>query len=215
MFRVLIWDYTGESAKWCERNLDKNEIQIIQTITPSELVLEILVQTDAWDWLLIFERNMRTTLNTSIKNLQLPPEKIIYALDSKSWLNHPKIAMILLKEGNVFYRRVLLNNINKYNDFCTCTVEGLSYIATSSDSFRMPHMFANQINYASRNMKEFQNLSKQYYSIDDSRGVFSRLRSEHRHNGALFYQRTRSEIKPACIRARHRKFQNAPPQHNP
>lgn len=98
IFRVLIWDHTGESAKWCEKNLDKNEVEIIHTITPAELVPEILVQTDAWDWLLIFERNMRKAFDTTIRTLKLPLKKIIYALDVGNWVQKPKAVYTLLND---------------------------------------------------------------------------------------------------------------------
>lgn len=27
MFKVLIWDHTGESAKWCEQRLEKQKLK--------------------------------------------------------------------------------------------------------------------------------------------------------------------------------------------
>lgn len=47
MNRVLIWDHTGASSKWCERYLEKNEVEVIQTITPQETAPEILLKKDA------------------------------------------------------------------------------------------------------------------------------------------------------------------------
>ena len=99
MFRVLIWDYTGESSKWCETHLDKNTVELVQTITPAEIVPKILLQKNMWDWLLIFERNMRISFETTAKTLKLPLEKIIYALDGKSWVKHPKAINTLLNDG--------------------------------------------------------------------------------------------------------------------
>ena len=35
MNRVLIWDHTGDSPKWCKTYLEKNDVEVIQTIPPS------------------------------------------------------------------------------------------------------------------------------------------------------------------------------------
>lgn len=99
MNRVLIWDNTGESQKWRDTYLEKNDVEVIQTITASEDVPEILLRRDAWDWLLIFERNTRSTFDTTIRALKLPLEKIIYAFDVQSWLQKPKAIYTILNNS--------------------------------------------------------------------------------------------------------------------
>ena len=90
MNRVLIWDSTGGSSKWCGTFLEKNDVEVIHTIMPSDSVPEILLKKDAWDWLLIFEQKMRATFDATIQALKLPLDKVIYALDVQSWLKRPK-----------------------------------------------------------------------------------------------------------------------------
>ena len=89
MNRVLIWDYTGESPNWRKTYLEK-DVEVIQTITPQGTAQEILLQKNSWDWLLIFEQGLRDFFNVTIKILNLPTNKVIYALDIKSWLQRPK-----------------------------------------------------------------------------------------------------------------------------
>ena len=139
MNRVLIWDNTGESPKWCGTFLEKNDVKVIQTITASEDVPEILLKRDAWDWLLIFERNMRATFDTTIRALKLPIEKIIYALDVQSWLKSPKaIYNILSSSGRgTSHRYHTFNSCREVSDFVACTVEGISYLATAKDDVIM------------------------------------------------------------------------------
>ena len=104
MQKVLIWDHTGESAKWRETYLEKENVEVIRTITQSESVSEILLQKDAWDWLLIFERNMRKAFDATVQTLKLPLEKVIYALDVQSWLQKPKaIYNILSNSGGGYH----------------------------------------------------------------------------------------------------------------
>ena len=99
MFKVLIWDYTGESSQWLDRVADKKDIEIVGTITPEESVPEILLNREAWDCLLIFEKNMREFFDVTLLALKLPTEKIIYALDIQSWLQHPKALYNILNNS--------------------------------------------------------------------------------------------------------------------
>ena len=199
MYKVLIWDHTGESEKWCEGYLDKSEVEIIQTITPAELVPAVLLQKDAWDWILIFERGMRKAFNATIKNLKLPLEKIVYAYDPKSWAQRPKAIYTLLNgaRGGVtkIQRQFLVDNLKNLNTFMTCTVENISYIATSVDSFRLPYMFTNKVNWASRDMKRFHELAEQYYKVDDSAGYFLDLGANIGTTGIYFIKNISPNLK--------------------
>ena len=164
MIKVLIWDNTGDSPKWCETYLEKIGVEIVQTITPSEPVPEILLKHDAWDWLLIFEKKMRISFDTTIRTLNLPLKKIIYALDVQSWLQKPKAIYSLFNDSKVRTARrwFNLNSCREVSDFIACTVEGLNYVATAKDDVIMRRMFVNRYNFAADEMKRFQELSKQY-----------------------------------------------------
>lgn len=59
MQKVLLWDNSGDSPKWCKKFLDMKDVEIVHTITPAEPAPEILLRRDAWDWLLIFEHGAR------------------------------------------------------------------------------------------------------------------------------------------------------------
>ena len=107
MFKVLIWDYTGESSQWLDRVADKKDIEIVGTITPEEPVPEILLNREAWDCLLIFEKNMREFFDVTLLALKLPTEKIIYALDIQSWLQHPKALYNILNNSGGHYSSVV------------------------------------------------------------------------------------------------------------
>lgn len=63
-------------------------------------------------------------------------------------------------------------NCRKLHDFVACTVEGISYVATSKDNVIMRRMFVNRYNFAVSEMKRFHELAKQYYNVDDSSGYF-------------------------------------------
>ena len=197
MFKVLVWDYVGISEQWMQRFADMKDIEIVATITPHAPTPEILLKTDAWDWLLIFEQGARNFFGAMIQVLKLPPDKVIYALDINSWKQHPKAVYTLINDagGGIIRREFLMSELKIWNTFATCTVEGLSYIATSADPFRMPDMFANRINYASDNMKRFHALAKQFYNVDDSAGYFLDLGANIGTSGLYFIKKLTPNLK--------------------
>lgn len=175
MNRVLIWDYTGISAQWLDQVADKSDIEVVATMTPKESVPEILLKKNSWDWLLIFEQGMRNFFDTTIQALKLPLEKIVYALDMNSWLQKPKSIFALTNwRGG---RASIFLNFNlavsrQLNDFVTCTVEGLSYIATSKDNGVIREMYTRRTNFAANEINDFYDLTHKYYDLDDSAGYF-------------------------------------------
>ena len=100
MFKILIWDYAGISAQWLEQVADMRDIEVVGTIKPSEPVPKLLLETDKWNWLLIFEQQgMRNFFNATINALNLPLDKVVYALDLNSWLQRPKAVYTLLNDS--------------------------------------------------------------------------------------------------------------------
>ena len=197
MFKVLIWDYVGVSAQWFEQVADKKDIEVVGTITPTEPTPEILLKADAWDWLLIFEQGARNFFDATIQVLKLPLDKVIYALDINSWVQHPKATYTLLNNvgGGIVHRVLTLNELKSLNAFVTCTVEGLSYIATSKDNTIMDNMYIQRVNWASSDMKTFQELAKKYYNVDDSAGYFLDLGANIGTTGIYFTKKLAPNLK--------------------
>ena len=197
MFKVLVWDYTGISSQWLEQYIDMNDINIvgtIHTLTPEEPAAKILISTDAWNWLLIFEQGARNFFDAAIQLLKLPPDRVIYAFDIDSWLQRPKAFFAILNDMEELRKHFLLNEIRKLNVFATCTVEGMSYVSPSAD-MRVPHMFISGSNWASRDMKRFHALAKQYYGIDDGAGYFLDLGANIGTTGIYFLKKLAPNLK--------------------
>ena len=198
MFKVLLWDYAGFAEEWIEKFSDKKYVEIVGTIRPQDSVPEILLKQDAWDWLLIFEQGQRNFFDATIQMLKLPPDRIIYALDIINWAQHPKAAFALnnpATAGATIHLQALFAINQQINNFTTCTVEGLSYIATSKDIQLMRVMYVNRVNYAAENMKQFQALAKKYYNIDDGGGVFLDLGANIGTTGIYFTKKLAPNLK--------------------
>ena len=198
MFKVLVWDFIGTSKQWIEQTLDKKDVEIVGTITPKEPVPEILLKRDAWDWLLIFENGAKDFFDVTVQILGLPLDKVIYALDENSWLQHHKAAFTLVNPdtslGNVIYNYFSFI-LAKQNNFVTCTVDGLSYVATSKDDALMGNMYVRRINDSAEDMQRFQSLSKKYYNVDDSAGYFLDLGANIGTTGIYFTKKLAPNLK--------------------
>ena len=81
------------------------------------------------------------------------------------------------------------------NDFVTCTVEGLSYIATSKDNGVMREMYTRRVNFAANEIKRFHELSKKYYNVDDSSGYFLDLGANIGTTGIYFIKKFAPDLK--------------------
>ena len=174
MINVLIWDYVGVSAQWINDFTDKKDFHIVGTITPADPVPEILLQKDAWDWLLIFEQGTRNFFDATIRLLNLPPDKVIYALDINSWAQHPKglFALTNPQRGgqlHLYFNFIVNQNLN---NFVTCTAEDCSYVATAKDSTIMRSMCLHRKNFSSKTMNTFHRLTEKYYGMSDGGGCF-------------------------------------------
>lgn len=133
-----------------------------------------------------------------LRALKLPLEKVIYALDVKDWLRSPKAIYNILSTsgmGDKTRRWHTFNSCREGNDFVTCTVEEISYIATAKDNVIMRSMFVSRVNWAAGAMKRFYELSKYYYNIDDSAGYFFDLGANIGTTGIYFTKKLAPNLK--------------------
>ncbi len=198
MFKILVWDCIGISAQWLNNIADTKDIDIVDTITPDKPAQEILLKRDAWDWLLIFERDSRNFFDATVQMLSLPPDKVIYALDIISWLQHPKAAFALINPstgGLAIHLHLNFEISQQLNKFISCTVEDLSYVATAKDNVVMRYMYTKRVNFAENDMKLFHALAKKYYGVDDSAGYFLDLGANIGTTGIYFCKKLAPNLK--------------------
>ena len=184
MTKILVIDYVGNGENWINHFLNINKIEIVNVITSKNSNQQrAIIVNSSWDYILIFERNMRSVLNLILNDLQIQSKKIIYPLDPSSWINNPEAVYTLFKprEQNYtdihrwldFYMDCRLNN------FISCTTEdGLTYVATSRDMAIMKLTYMLRKNFAADDMESFYRLTKRFYNTENNMinkrgGVFS------------------------------------------
>ena len=173
MIKLLVVDYIGNSKSWIEQFINLEKVEITRTLLISDKDQDKLIASTEWDYILVFEYNMRNVFLSLVNALKIPPYKIFYALDLANWSVNPRAAYSILKpreEGyNLFHRYLDLNLEQQMSNFITCTtVDGISYIATSKDRAIMPQMYVFRQNFVADEIKAFYQLSKKYYYFNET-----------------------------------------------
>lgn len=197
--KVVLWDYTNQGAEWVKQFL-KNDVEIIRTLRPEDHdQAEIILRGD-WDYVLILEKDTREIFNeilNTIRAMNFPTDNIIFAQDTSSWLKNPAAIYSLLKPDKCdsIYRAMNFFNHRQWHNYNSCTVEGLSYVATSKDDYIIASMYVNNKNFAADKMKTFHELAKKYYNVDDSAGYFLDLGANIGTTGIYFTKKIAPNLK--------------------
>ena len=92
--KILVCDYTGISAQWLDNFTVRKNFEVVGTISPE--TDKNLLSEKSWDYLLIFEQGARQFFMTMTQFMNIPAEKVIYALDGNSWAEHPAAVYALI-----------------------------------------------------------------------------------------------------------------------
>ncbi len=96
--KILICDYTGISQQWLDNYTIKKNYEIVGTLTPT--TDKNLLTEKNWDYLLIFEEDSRSFFKSMLHSLNIKDERVIYALDTLSWIIHPTAVFELINMEN-------------------------------------------------------------------------------------------------------------------
>ena len=194
--KVLICDYTGNSAQWIDEFIIIENLEVVGTITPA--TDKKLLAENTWEYLLIFEHGNEKFFMSLAHFMNIPPQRVIFALDWKSWAEHPAAMYTLLNptRGAVAYRILHFNTARQFNYFTSCTTaDGLHYVATSKDDVIITTTYMYGKNHAADEMKIFHALAKKYYSVDDSAGYFLDLGANIGTTGIYFTSKLAPNLK--------------------
>ena len=203
MIKLVLWDYTGESSSWCENFLRPNVCEIIRTLKPDDPDQAEVIMRGDWDYVLIFaDDNSRGVFNeilSTIRQMNFPTDKIIFATSALSWVKHPATAHLLLNPTEASAEKVFrwLNYVNhrQWHRYNACTVEGLNYVGTSADEYTLALMCLDRKNHAADEMKAFHALTKKFYGVDDSDGFFLDLGANIGTTGIYFVTKLAPNLK--------------------
>ncbi len=199
MFKVVLWDYTGESAYWA-KNFFKDGVEIVRTLRPDDPDQAEVIMRGDWNFVLIFENGQRELFNEIFKTMRemnFSAENIIFAKDFDDWVRNPAATYALPKPQfcDQVLRQINFFNHKRWHRYIAADAEGFHYVGTSADNFIMWYMSVKNKNWAADEMKLFYELSKKYYGVDDSTGYFLDLGANIGTTGIYFLKKFTPNLK--------------------
>ena len=178
MFKVVLWDYTGESEA-CAKGYLRDDIRIIRTLRPNDPDQAEVIMRGDYDFVLIFEQGQREFFDEIFKIMQamnISTKNIIFAKDIYNMLNNPDAVRSLFKPTTDIYNTIQRNtdffSHKRWYKYISCSVEDLHYVATADDMAIMHNMYVFNRSFASHAIKKFYEWSKKYYKANVSGGGF-------------------------------------------
>lgn len=200
MFKVVLWDYTGESENWA-KNLLKSGVEIMRTLRPNDADQAEVIMRGDWNFVLIFENGEREIFDEIFKTMQamnFSTNNIVFAKDFNSWLNNPAAVYALLKTEacDDLYRYWNFLNHRRWHHYIAASAEGLNYVGTAADNFVLRSMYHTGENHTAYELKVFRALSKKYYGIDSTgEGIFLELGANVGTAGIYFCKKLAPNLK--------------------
>ena len=202
MIKLVLWDYTGQSAAWCENFLRSNVAQIVRTLKLDDPDQAEFIMRGDWDYVLIFaDDNSQAVFDeilSTMRAMNVPTDKIIFVDNFADWTRNPAAAYLLepsKKANEKFFRWLNLDNHRRWNPYVACTVEGLHYVGTSRDEFIIAYSYLTGKNDSADNMQAFHALTKKFYGVDDSYGYFLDLGANIGTTGVYFLKKLAPRLK--------------------
>ena len=201
MFKVVLWDYTGESADWAKKFL-KKDVEIIRTLRPNDADQAEVIMRGDWNFVLIFENGQREIFNEIFKTMRemnFSTDNIIFAKDFNNLLGNPAAIYALLRPElcDNFYRRWSFSNHRRWHHYAAVTAGSLNYLGTSADDYVTRLMYViRDYNFSQREIDLFYKLVKKYYNVDDSGGgIFLDLGANIGTTGIYFLKKLTPDLK--------------------
>ncbi len=174
MLKLVLWDYTGNSANWTKKFLRPNVAEIVRTLKPDDPdQAEVILRGD-WDYVLIFaddnSQEIFDEMLSTMRAMNFSTDNVIFAMSIASWIENPVALYSLLEPSTteIIYRRLNFENHRQWHHYVACSAEDLHYVGTSKDEFVIKSTYIKRENHTLDEMKTFHALAKKYYGTDDN-----------------------------------------------
>ena len=203
MIKLVLWDYTGQSAAWCENFLRPNVAEIVRTLKPDDPDQAEVIMRGDWDFVLIFDddesREVFGEILSTMRDMNVSTDKIIFVESLIYWVRNPDAVYTLLnpatETAEQIYRYLTLKSHSRWNHYATCDAEGLHYVGTSRNKIIIPTTYLKGKNYVADDMRTFHALAKKFYGVDDSDGYFLDLGANIGTSGIYFVKKLAPNLK--------------------
>ncbi len=184
--RVILWDMDGKGKKWLEENIHGDRIDLVQIIPSYEKNVQLV--NDDIDLLLIANEVIDITIMQMLERVGFGSDRVVFLYSLNSWYDKFDQAAFLMKDQVGGMRRLLFwHHECCAKDYCSCRVEGLTFIASVKDKVIMPTMMRDGQIWSAGEMRLFYKLAHEYYVLrDDEPGYFLDLGANIGTTGIYF-----------------------------
>lgn len=201
MFKLVLWDYTGNSADWTKKFLRPNVTEIVRTLKPDDSDQAEIILRGGWDYVLIFaDENSQKIFDemlSTMRAMNFSTDNVIFAMSVSSWIENPAALYSLLNPSTteIIYRWLNFENHRKWHHYVACDAEDLHYVGTSKDEFVIKSTYIKRENHTLDEMKTFHALAKKFYGTDDGDGYFLDLGANIGTTGIYFLKNIAPNLK--------------------
>lgn len=196
--KVLICDYTGNSAQWIDEFIIKKNLEVVGTITSA--TDEKLVAKNSWEYILVFEDGMQKFfLSTIAQPAKISESRIVFALDWNNWAIHPAVAQVLLNQtgGGIIQRLFHFNIARHLNSYIVASTKDDFHFINSSEKAGglLSNIYYTKRNFSADELDLLHQLAKEFYNVDDSAGYFLDIGAHIGTSGIYFVKKFTPNLK--------------------
>ncbi len=169
--KIVLWDFSKNAVSWMDENVCMEKVCVEKHLLGSDDIVNETLSCE-WDYIFCFLPNeaviLRQKFADIFQRLNISDKQVVYALDLADWVAHCELGNYVLADGEL-KKRMTLHCEKQGRDFITCTVEGISYVAGTTDRVILDWMYLYDRNWADEEMQMFYQMAQKYYGIEPSK----------------------------------------------
>jgi FkbM family methyltransferase len=178
--RLILVDTYNSGADYLDPIFDENKVELSELFTfdgKNGISVYEIPNYTGWDYVVItYLPNILEQLKALVNALRIPTEKVIYlSPNGIQCEDYKRIDLILspsyLKALKYFEKNKEYDS-KIIGDYITLTLDGVSYINSSSDTIIMKYMYLEKKNYAKDTMDVFISLAQKKYEFSEEQDIF-------------------------------------------
>lgn len=173
--KIVVFDLTGSAMDWLDKFGNEDHIELCEVITlddDSPIKITELPLYDNWDYLLIFEDNLRTQVDELLMKLGIPDDKILFPLDIYGSLTKQIQVSMYMFKGYVYRYLKYLQFGPDGDKYAVAEAPGMRFMNLTTDSAILPTTYISGEVWSQKEMDLFYKLSDEYFAFNSDQSIF-------------------------------------------
>ena len=177
--KVILWDLTGQAENWIAQEAHWERIEIAYKLGTDLRYASTILNSVPYECILTFaNKQVSDEIRNLMPQLGINNDKLIFALNVDSWVEHFDFANYLLKSNGQYFQFTKWNYERVKSPVFMCSLKELqgggyiNYIGSSKDNYIMQTMYTTNRNWSKPEMNAYYYLAKKYYPNRKDDGYF-------------------------------------------